>query len=67
MSETIDSNILENLFIPIRWPEVQDLMQYEDFYDNAYLITDSKGFDDFGSSAYFVKYQWYYGKSIIKD
>ena len=42
----------------VGWPEIQDLMMVEGFDDNAYLINDDKGMDDFGSSAYFVDVDW---------
>lgn len=48
----------DNLYVPVMWPEVQELMGYEDFHDNAYLINDDKGYDDFGDSAYFVNFKW---------
>ena len=40
------------------FPEVQHLMDIEGFYDNAYLINDEQGIEDFGSSAYFVDEDW---------
>ena len=33
------------------WPEIQFLFGEEGFEQNAYLINDEKGIDDFGSSA----------------
>ena len=42
----------------VTWPESQDLMDREGFYDNAYLINDDKGMEDFGGSAYFVDSEW---------
>ena len=38
----------------ITWPDIQYFMDIPGFRENAYLINDSKGLDDFGSSAYFV-------------
>lgn len=40
------------------WPEIQFLFGKEGFKQNAYLINDEKGIDDFGSSAYFVNSDW---------
>lgn len=46
-------------YIVIQWPEIQEFMEIEDFRENSYLINDEKGLEDFDSSAYFVKYDWY--------
>ena len=57
------------LYTPIEWPDVQELMVYPEFNENAYLIDDENGIKEFGSSAYFVNVQWltkidpYYGLS----
>lgn len=40
------------------WPEIQDLMELDGFEENAYLVNDEKGIEDFGSSAYFVDVEW---------
>lgn len=42
----------------IEWPKIQDLMDLEGFEENAYLINDEKGIENFGSSAYFVNTSW---------
>lgn len=42
----------------ITWPDIQYFMDMPGFRENAYLINDSKGLDDFGSSAYFVNSEW---------
>ena len=42
----------------ITWPDIQYFMDMPGFEENAYLINDSKGLDDFGSSAYFVNSEW---------
>lgn len=42
----------------VQWPEIQNLMDLEGFEDNAYLINDEKGLNNFGSSAYFVNENW---------
>lgn len=46
-------------YIVITWPEIQEFMEIEGFRDNSYLINDEKGLEEFGSSAYFVNYNWY--------
>ncbi len=40
------------------WPEIQSLLGIDGFKDNAYLINDDKGMNDFGNSAYFVNSGW---------
>ena len=45
-------------YIPICWPEIQHYMELPGFDENAYLINDDHGIDDFGSSAYFVDEDW---------
>lgn len=40
------------------WPDVQLLFSKDGFKQNAYLINDEKGLEDFGSSAYFVNSDW---------
>lgn len=49
---------MEDKYIVVTWPEIQDIMDCEGFEENSYLINDYKGLDDFGSSAYFVKEEW---------
>lgn len=56
---------MEDHFIPITWPEVQELMTYNDFRDNAVLITDGKLYQTYGDSAYLVNQEWYNRISII--
>lgn len=45
-------------FVVVEWPEIQDLMDLEGFEDNAHLINDERGLDQYGSSAYFVNEEW---------
>lgn len=45
-------------YIPIGWPEIQHYMELPGFDENAYLINDEQGMEDFGSSAYFVDEDW---------
>lgn len=47
-----------SLYIPVVWPDIQDLMDLEGFENNSYLINDDRGLDDFGSSAYMVNLKW---------
>jgi hypothetical protein len=51
-------------YIVITWPEIQEFMEIEGFRDNSYLINDEKGLEEFGSSAYFVNYNWYKQQSF---
>ena len=46
------------LYEIIQWPEIQDLMERVGFQDNAYLVNDGQGINEFGSSAYFVNKEW---------
>ncbi len=41
----------------IGWPEVQDFMQYDDFFENAALI-DSNSNIGIGSSTYLISKEW---------
>lgn len=43
------------LYTVVEWPDIQMLMDKEGFDENAYLDVDC----NFGSSAYFVRYDWY--------
>lgn len=45
-------------FEVVCWPDVQHLMEKDGFEENAYLINDEKGLEDYGSSAYFVSSEW---------
>lgn len=49
------SNMEQELYLLIEWPEVQDLMEKEGFDNNAYLKND--GCTAF--PAYFVDKNWY--------
>ena len=50
---------MDTKYIVVGWPEIQHLMEHEDFHANSYLVNDEQGFEDFGSSAYFVNEDWY--------
>lgn len=52
-------------YITMTFPEVQSLFEKEGFDDNAYLINDEKGIEDFGPCAYFVKKEWLNKKAMI--
>jgi hypothetical protein len=54
-------------YIPITWPDIQDIQELDGFIENSHLINDDFGLDVFGSSAYFVKESWYNNKIINKD
>lgn len=50
-------------FIVVTWnDDIQFFMEQKDFDENAYLINDEKGLEDFGLSAYFVRKSWYQEK-----
>lgn len=46
------------MYVVVQWPEIQEIMTIEGFEEHFYLINDTKGMEDFGSSAYFVDYDW---------
>lgn len=45
-------------YIPVTWPESQELMTHEDFNKHCFLINDDEGIQKFGSSAYFCNKMW---------
>jgi hypothetical protein len=49
---------MSNEFIIIPWPEVQELMGKEDFYENSHVVVWSPLYEEFGDQAYFVRKQW---------
>ena len=49
---------MEEKFVIIGWPEIQDLMELPDFRENTHLINDDPFLDTYGSSAYFVSEIW---------
>lgn len=49
---------MEDLYIPVYWPEVQDLMEDPEFLKNAVLINNDEMYDEYGSSAYLVRLSW---------
>lgn len=48
-------------FCIICWPEVQELMAHEDFYNNAVLMNEPWALNDYGSQTYLVNKQWLMG------
>ena len=50
-------NAKSTKYVVVTWPEIQFYMNREGFNENAYLINDEKGMEEFGSSAYFVNEQ----------
>lgn len=40
------------------WPDTQELMEREGFYEHSWLINDEYGLRRFGSSAYVVEESW---------
>ena len=57
-SVIIDEFVDEDDFVVVQWPEVQELMVKEDFYNNASLAVSAWAMEEYGSSAYFVNKQW---------
>ena len=45
---------MKDLYTIIRWPDVQEYMDIDDFREHSYLAPD----EPFGSSAYFVEVDW---------
>ena len=45
-------------YVVVTFPEIQEYLEQEGFEENAYLINDEHGINDFGSSAYFVRSEW---------
>lgn len=45
-------------YILIEWPEVQELMSYDDFDCHAHLVNDEGWIDQYGPSLYFVEENW---------
>ena len=46
------------LYTPICWPEVQNLMEHPDFTKYCFLINDLNGYEQFGDSAYMCNVEW---------
>lgn len=50
----------EDDFTVVCWPDIQYLMDKEDFHLNASLANDEWSLEKYGSSAYFVNKKWLY-------
>ena len=55
----LKNETMEDRFVVVTWPEIQNLMVFEDFNENACLINDQPFLDEYGSSAYFVRESWF--------
>lgn len=49
---------MEDEFVVVMWPEVQNLMDLADFDENASLIVTAPLYDEYGHNAYFVRKSW---------
>ena len=49
---------MEDKFIVIAWPDIQDLMDKTGFDNNSLLINDGKLYEEYGDSAYMVRESW---------
>lgn len=45
-------------YVLIEWPEVQELMSYDDFDCHVHLVNDEGWIDQYGPSSYFVEEDW---------
>lgn len=50
------------MFIPVGWPDVQELFEKKGFRKNSILITEPEEYDQYGDSAYWVRYRWLFPK-----
>lgn len=48
----------KDTFVVVVWPDVQEIMEEEGFDDNSSLINDKPLFEEYDSSAYFVRLSW---------
>ncbi len=55
----------DDLFKVVTWPLSQELMEIEGFEENSCLINDEPLLDQYGSSAYFVRYSWFIGLKTV--
>lgn len=60
-SVIIDEFTDKDDFCIICWPEVQELMVHEDFYNNAVLMNEPWAVNDYGSQTYLINKQWLMG------
>lgn len=48
----------QEFFVIITFPAIQELMELKGFEENCCLINDEYFLSKYGSSAYFVNYNW---------
>lgn len=51
---TTSRSVIDSMFIPVSFPEVQKFMEEEWFGAEAILINDEVGLNLYGPSAYFI-------------
>lgn len=49
---------MNETFVIITWPEIQDYMDKPGFEENSCLINEEPFLSEYGSSAYFVRELW---------
>ena len=49
---------IEDKYLIITWPETQNYMELDGFYQNSCLINEEPFLSEYGLSAYFVKENW---------
>ena len=49
---------MDDLYLIITWPEIQEWMVEPGFREHSYLMNDEKGMEEMGSSTYFVSTTW---------
>ena len=54
----INLEMNEDMFVVVMWPDVQEYQELEGFDDNSILINDYPLLEEYGDSAYMVRYNW---------
>jgi len=49
---------MEDIYVIICWPDIQNIMDKPMFNENSSLINDEPLLTEYGSSAYFVRKSW---------
>lgn len=49
---------MNDTFIVVTWPEVQELFELEGWQENSLLINDMSIYSQYGSSSYMVRESW---------
>lgn len=49
---------MNDTFIVVTWPEVQELFELEGWQENSLLINDMPIYSQYGSSSYMVRESW---------